>query len=183
MAKMNGVRQLVCTVTGDISRPIKTPVAHMRKADETCANCHWPGRSIGVLVRRNRSVAQIMYLLRSRHQLSASEEGGNPLTDSPAVAVVLALLKLADHPGDTVARFHVCHTPLGQAVGLNDYKNDALALRVSQAIRSELLEHGYGPVSTRVPTLTTIRRYSTCCSCRRCSFSFAARTSVNCSPA
>jgi len=50
-AKMNGVRQLVCTVTGDISRPIKTPVAHMRAANETCGNCHWPGRTIGDLDR------------------------------------------------------------------------------------------------------------------------------------
>ena len=103
-----------------------------------------PGRSMGVLVRKNKTVAQIMYLLRSRHNLAASEEGGNPLTDSLAVSVVLALLKLADHPGDTIARFHVGHTPLGAAVGLTDDTDNAVALRVSRSIRAQLLEQGYG---------------------------------------
>ncbi|HVW03038.1 MAG TPA: UvrD-helicase domain-containing protein, partial [Planctomycetaceae bacterium] len=72
-----------------------------------------PGRSIGVLVRRNSAVARMIHLLRTEHNLTASEEGGNPLTDSAAVQYLLSLLTIADHPGDKVARYHVARSPLG----------------------------------------------------------------------
>lgn len=103
-----------------------------------------PGFSIAALVRRNAAVA---WLIRRLRQLGieASEEGGNPLTDSPAVQWVLSLLTLADHPGHSAARFHVAHSPLGPVVGLTKYDDDFLAARVSQKIRAELMEKGYGP--------------------------------------
>ena len=63
-----------------------------------------PERSIGVLVRRNVTVARMIYLLR-RQGILASEEGGNAIGDSAAVQLVVSLLQLADHPGDTIARF------------------------------------------------------------------------------
>jgi nitrate/TMAO reductase-like tetraheme cytochrome c subunit len=53
-AKLNGVRQLVCTLSGDISRPIKTPLAHRRSAEETCGACHWPGKFAGEVERTYR---------------------------------------------------------------------------------------------------------------------------------
>lgn len=102
-----------------------------------------PGRSIGVLVRDNRAVARLIYELR-RLDVPASEEGGNPLTDSPAVGTVLSLLRLADHPGDLVARFHVANSPLGAIVGLIDYESAALARRISLEVRRSLLARGYG---------------------------------------
>ena len=37
----------------------------------------------------------------------ACEHGGNPLTDSPQVTIVLSALLMADHPGDTASLFHV----------------------------------------------------------------------------
>lgn len=103
-----------------------------------------PGRAIGVLVRKNATVARIMYELRAVHQLAASEEGGNPLTDSPAVQVVLSLLKLIDHPKDGIARFHVAHTPLGPAVGIQDFADERQAVLVSGRLRETLLTQGYG---------------------------------------
>jgi nitrate/TMAO reductase-like tetraheme cytochrome c subunit len=48
-AKLNGVHQLVGVITGDYHRPIKTPVANMRPAQETCAQCHWPEKNSGRL--------------------------------------------------------------------------------------------------------------------------------------
>ncbi|MBL8826994.1 MAG: UvrD-helicase domain-containing protein [Planctomycetaceae bacterium] len=103
-----------------------------------------PGRSVGVLVRKNKTVAKLMHLLRSRHQLAASEEGGNPLTDSAGVQLVLSALKLADHPQDTIARFHVAHSPLGERLGLTAYDNDTQAAQVARQIRGRLLTEGYG---------------------------------------
>ena len=71
------------------------------------------GQSIGVLFRENRKVAMMIELLRKRG-VSASQEGGNPLTDSAAVQLILSLVHLADHPGDTVAAYHIQTSPLIQ---------------------------------------------------------------------
>ncbi len=103
-----------------------------------------PGRSIGVLVRKNKMIPRLIYELR-RRGLKVSEEGGNVLTDTPAVTVLLSLLKLADHPGDTAARFHVATSPLGRLVGLTSHDDDAAASRVAAGVRGSLLADGYGP--------------------------------------
>jgi ATP-dependent exoDNAse (exonuclease V) beta subunit len=102
-----------------------------------------PGRSIGVLTRKNSTVARIMLELRDLG-IGASEEGGNPLTDSAAVAAVISLLRLADHPGDRIARYHVAKTPLGEVVGLLDHEDRAAAERAAHRLRARLLEDGYG---------------------------------------
>ncbi|HEX4131857.1 MAG TPA: UvrD-helicase domain-containing protein [Pirellulales bacterium] len=106
----------------------------------------YPQQTIGVLVRRNETVARMIYLLRNHPDdpLAASEEGGNPLTDSVAVQLIMSLVKLADHPGDPVARFHVVTSPLGRAVGLNDWRDAAVAWRVGSEVREALADDGYG---------------------------------------
>ncbi|MGL6225364.1 MAG: UvrD-helicase domain-containing protein [Thermoguttaceae bacterium] len=76
-----------------------------------------PGASLGVLVRKNKTVAAIISGLKKRG-VEASEEGGNPLTDSPAVGIVLSALTFADHPGDSICRFHLANSPLGPFLGL-----------------------------------------------------------------
>ena len=103
-----------------------------------------PGKSVGVLVRDNDAVANLIYELR-RKEVAASEEGGNPLTDSPAVLVVLSLLTLADHPGDRAARFHVSKSPLGPAVSFTNFEDQRQADRLSLRIRQQLVTRGYGP--------------------------------------
>jgi ATP-dependent exoDNAse (exonuclease V) beta subunit len=106
-----------------------------------------PGATVGVLVFRNSSVARLIYELRRPGiDIIASGEGGNPLIDSPAVAVVLSLLKMADHPGDSAARFHVVHSPLGRVVGLTDHRDDRGAVAVAAKIRGRLMTQGYGLV-------------------------------------
>ncbi len=50
-SKVNGVRQLYCTLTAHYERPIKPPLKHLRPAQETCEQCHWPQRFIGNLDR------------------------------------------------------------------------------------------------------------------------------------
>ena len=102
-----------------------------------------PGRSVGVLVRTNQAVARMIYLLRKR-DVPASEEGGNPLIDSPAVELLLSLLRIADHPGDTVARFHVASSPLGRLLEYQDYRDEPAAARLSHDLRRRLLAEGYG---------------------------------------
>jgi ATP-dependent exoDNAse (exonuclease V) beta subunit len=103
-----------------------------------------PDHTLGVLVRRNQTVKELIYALRHTHDIPASEEGGNPLTDAVEVECMLSVFRLADHPGDTVARYHVAQSPLGPLVGLTHYDDDALATRVSHEVRQRLMTQGYG---------------------------------------
>src|SRR5262249_61077483 len=53
-----------------------------------------------------------------------------PVAAAPAVAVFLALLALAEHPGNSAAAFHVATSPLGRALGQDgaSYRRGAAAL-------------------------------------------------------
>lgn len=70
-----------------------------------------PDVSIGVLTRTNLGVAQLILLLE-RLDVEVSQEGGNPLTDSAAVELVLSALMMAEHPGDGRWAFHLSDSPL-----------------------------------------------------------------------
>lgn len=111
----------------------------------------FPGRSIGVLVRTNGQVGQLIHELRGLG-VAVSEEGGTRLVDSPAVVSVLALLRLADHPGDRLARYHVAHTPVALALpvlGLDasfEVESEHQARECSLRLRERLLRDGYGRV-------------------------------------
>lgn len=102
-----------------------------------------PQREIGVLTRSNEAVAKLIFELQQLG-VSASEEGGHPLTDSAAVRLLLSLLKLADHPGDRIARFHVATSPLGAAFEFPDFRDDTAAARLAESLRQSLLSGGYG---------------------------------------
>ena len=104
---------------------------------------------IGVIVRTNAEVRTLIGRLQNAG-IPASEEGGNPITDSAAVELVLSALTLADHPGDSVARFHLSHSPLAEAFGLepetasNQRENSAAAQLSAAQLRSDLISKGYG---------------------------------------
>lgn len=101
-----------------------------------------PGCTIGILLRTNDDVGDLIHALRGQ-SVDASEEGGTPVTDSVAVQLILSALTLADHPGDLPSRFHVAQSPLAKAVGLTAFEDDRLACRVASDIRRRLIEHGY----------------------------------------
>ena len=113
-----------------------------------------PDRSIGVLVRKNQTIGELIFMLRGAG-ISASEEGGNPLTDSAAVEILLSLMTLADHPGDGVARYHLSHSPLAETLGLepetkqNQWENVSAAGEAAEELRAELLSHGLGFTTER----------------------------------
>jgi hypothetical protein len=52
-SKLSGTRQIFAVNLGTYSRPIPSPVEHLRPARETCEQCHWPARFTGdkVVVR------------------------------------------------------------------------------------------------------------------------------------
>jgi hypothetical protein len=46
-AKLDGVRQVYASMMNTYSRPIETPVANLRPAQQTCEGCHWPKQFYG----------------------------------------------------------------------------------------------------------------------------------------
>jgi ATP-dependent helicase/nuclease subunit A len=128
------------------SRPLLCEHAARRTAELHSAA---PGFSIGVLTRTNATVARIFLELKNLGVM-VSQEGGNPLTDSAACEAVLALVRLADHPGDSIAAYHVARSPLGQIVQLDDHTKLEEVRRVSQRIRTRLLDEGYGRTITDI---------------------------------
>lgn len=124
--------------------------AAVRFAVERIAELHarHPGASIGVLLRAKRDLPRIRYELGKRG-IEASDEGGNPLTDTPAVTWMLALLHLADHPADGVARLQLVRSPLAGALGLDEHpvesEEGALAAgRAARRLRAEFTHRGLG---------------------------------------
>jgi len=127
-----------------------------------------PGFDVGVLVQRNKTVRRLIYELREQG-IEASEEGGSSLNDSAAVRLILSLIQLADHSGDSVARFHVATSPLAASLELcpaadqtdgtagsaghdmdvairsASQRGDAAAGRLARRVRRQLVDDGYGP--------------------------------------
>lgn len=101
--------------------------------------------SIGVLTRKNDSVAALIKLFRERG-LAASEEGGVSIVDAAPVQLLLSVFQLADHPGDTAAAFHVWHSPLRQLWTQAGVQGFDLESRhaVASWLRGTLATQGYG---------------------------------------
>ena len=79
-SKLAGAYQIYSVLFNKYPRPIPTPVEHLRPAQETCEQCHWPekffGAQLKVITRfghdENNSVRQVTSLLRTG--------GGSPTT-------------------------------------------------------------------------------------------------------
>ena len=72
-----------------------------------------PNKNVGILTRTNQGVAEMIYLLEQM-KVDVSQEGGNPLTDSAAVEIVLSSLMMAEHPGDRRWALHATSTTLSE---------------------------------------------------------------------
>ncbi|MDH3392705.1 MAG: NapC/NirT family cytochrome c [Desulfobulbaceae bacterium] len=46
-SKASGIRQVLAVMKNSFPRPIPTPITNLRPAQDTCEECHWPGRFIG----------------------------------------------------------------------------------------------------------------------------------------
>lgn len=71
------------------------------------------GLSAAVLVRTNEQGRRFADALR-RGGVPAVWEGESAIGDTPVVTALLHLLRVAEHPGDTLAWRHVCATPLAR---------------------------------------------------------------------
>jgi ATP-dependent exoDNAse (exonuclease V) beta subunit len=110
-----------------------------------------PQRKIAVLLRKNALMPRLIASLRSAHpDVDVSGEGGNPLTDSRAVEVILSVLTWLDHPGNTAAHHLVTHSPLARVFGFSgdtdsDWTRDDGA-ELARSLRHRIMEHGFATV-------------------------------------
>jgi hypothetical protein len=87
-SKLSGTRQIVAVAFGTYSRPIPSPVKHLRPARETCEGCHWPQKFEGD-----------KFLVRTRFE---PDEANTPLT-------TILVLKVGGHRHDGVVGIHGRH--------------------------------------------------------------------------
>ncbi|GHT41569.1 hypothetical protein FACS189443_3520 [Planctomycetales bacterium] len=105
-----------------------------------------PNASIGILTRGRAQVGKILAALKNAG-IDASGSGGNPLPmDSVAVRYIRSALILADHAGDSIARFHLANSPLAEHLGITDQNADSQAGAASEKLRGNLMNDGYGKV-------------------------------------
>ena len=96
------------------------------------------GLTVAVLVQQNKTAAALAEYLRREGGVAALAESDlRVATDNPLTVALLALLRAAAFPGDTLAREHVRMSPLEpwlKAEGL--VASDALTLRVLTQVQS-----------------------------------------------
>lgn len=98
------------------------------------------GLSAAVLMRTNDGVRRVVEALRAEcPAMRIAHEGQASLSDSPVVSALLALVRLAAHPGDTFAREHVRMTPLRGVIEALSIPDDDLP----HALLEELTLHGF----------------------------------------
>lgn len=107
-----------------------------------------PEWTIGVLTRKGKAAGAIISVLRGRG-VFASAERGVPLGDCPAVAAFASLLTAIDHPGHTVAVYHVATSPVGRALGVEQFGDGARVREALDRLRMEIADRGVAAVAAR----------------------------------
>jgi len=82
-SKLSGSRQVFATIFNTFPRPIPSPVANLRPAQETCEQCHWPKKFYGGQLKvfshyssdEKNTLRQIRMIIKTG--------GGDPATGAP----------------------------------------------------------------------------------------------------
>ncbi len=97
------------------------------------------GLDVAVLVMSNRAgYALVDHLRRACPGMPVVHEGNTTIVDNPVVALLLSLLQVASHPGDTFAWQHVQMSPLREHASVKAGAG-ALALEVTTLVQT----HGF----------------------------------------
>ncbi|MEY2882105.1 MAG: hypothetical protein RLZZ15_4485, partial [Verrucomicrobiota bacterium] len=97
------------------------------------------GLTAAVLVRTNATAAALVEFLRREGGVEAIAESDRRIaTDNPLTAALLALVRAAAFPGDTLAHAHTAMTPLGAALAAAGVRSaGALTTRVLGEIHAD----------------------------------------------
>ncbi|MCE1229179.1 MAG: cytochrome C, partial [Firmicutes bacterium] len=94
-SKLSGARQLLAVTFKTYSRPIPSPVEHLRPARETCEQCHWPQKFHG-----DKLVVRTKY---------AEDEANTPSS-------TVLLLKIGGRTWQGLAGIHGRHLDAGERI-------------------------------------------------------------------
>ena len=112
-----------------------------------------PGRTIGILVRTNALVSETIAELKALG-IPASDEGRATLLDSPAVAGVVAMLRLIDSPSDRISHFLVSRGPMAGITRLARLEDrpqaEQDAIDFAAEWRGKIASKGLAPVLNEV---------------------------------
>ncbi|MBU6210124.1 MAG: UvrD-helicase domain-containing protein [Planctomycetes bacterium] len=104
-----------------------------------------PGATIAILVNTNQQIGDVVQALRQLG-VGASDEGRGSLMDSMVVAVLMALLRVAEQPLDQTALLMVTQAPVRTAldgiVPIPEYASAFACERLGASIRQALHERG-----------------------------------------
>jgi len=82
-SKLSGSRQVFATVFHTFPRPIPTPVANLRPAQETCEQCHWPKKFYGGQLKVFSHFANDEKNTLRQIRMIIKTGGGDPTTGAP----------------------------------------------------------------------------------------------------
>jgi nitrate/TMAO reductase-like tetraheme cytochrome c subunit len=81
-AKLSGLRQVKAVLDGGYSTPIPAPVEHLRPAQDTCEECHWPEKFHGKKIKQFVSFTNDDQENPDIQEIALHIGGRNPLTDT-----------------------------------------------------------------------------------------------------
>jgi len=140
---------------GDAATPAAPAREPVELPPEECAasiaeriSREFPARTVAILTRTNKEVADVVAKLRARG-IDASDEGRSTLLDSPAAVGIVMLLRLVDDPGDRVAHFMVSRGAMAAVSGLRPVESHAstaealdAAAALARTLRAEAVDRG-----------------------------------------
>jgi hypothetical protein len=81
-AKLSGLRQVKAVIDGSYSTPIPAPVEHLRPAQDTCEECHWPEKFHGKKIKQFISYSNDDQENPDTQDIALHIGGRNPVTDN-----------------------------------------------------------------------------------------------------
>ncbi|MFW6056219.1 MAG: UvrD-helicase domain-containing protein [Chloroflexota bacterium] len=113
-----------------------------------------------VLVRTNSQGKAVVDLLRRECPgMTIIHEGRAAIRDNPVVVVLLSLVTLAAHPGNTLAWRHLQMSPLAQAPGNDRLIRDSLARRLLRHIQAHGFESLLRYWGSRIDSVANLDAY------------------------
>ncbi len=96
------------------------------------------GLSVAVLVRTNKEGKELVNILRSEcPEVPVVNEGKAAIRDNAVVELILALVKIAAHPGDSAAWRHIEMSPLAEVLRERGFTKANAALKLQNMIHNE----------------------------------------------
>ncbi len=113
--------------------------------------------TIGILFQTGKRIPLMAAALQTLG-IAASTEARATLADSTLVSLLLSAVRLAQHPGDTAALFHLAHSALAPHLGLSPAHTQP-ARELSASLRARFLGNGFAP--TLAHLLNALRELAT----------------------